>query len=120
MDIDGTKINSKILNGKFYVKGGGGWYTLQKYIHDFFIKKQATKKHSSSKKSLMVTDLNKSMTGSKKVKEKTTVDFNRSFSNKSETSLDKGTPKKGGSKMSTTFKKRSSLQSPKTPKREKK
>lgn len=47
--IGEKKLNCKVNNGKFYVKGGGGWYTLQDYIEKFIIKMQASKKHGTFK-----------------------------------------------------------------------
>lgn len=52
--IVGTKkFNSKVNNGKFYVKGGGGWYTLQDYIETFIVRKSGSRK--SAKKVLTRT-----------------------------------------------------------------
>mmetsp|Transcript_19308 Transcript_19308/g.19009 ORF Transcript_19308/g.19009 Transcript_19308/m.19009 type:complete len:80 (+) Transcript_19308:400-639(+) len=45
-------VNAKVTNGNFYVKGGGGWYTLKDYIHEFFVKKKASKRNSIRKRVL--------------------------------------------------------------------
>jgi chromosome segregation ATPase len=53
VSFHGKVVNCKIQNGKFYVKGGGGWYVLRDYIVQFIIKMQASKKNTTSKKLLV-------------------------------------------------------------------
>lgn len=51
--IGSKKLNAKVNNGKFYVKGGGGWYTLKQFIEVFIIKMQASKKDKIANKVLV-------------------------------------------------------------------
>jgi chromosome segregation ATPase len=53
VSFQGKIVNCKIQNGKFYVKGGGGWYVLKDYIIQFVIKMQSSKKHTTTKKVLV-------------------------------------------------------------------
>mmetsp|Transcript_17562 Transcript_17562/g.15478 ORF Transcript_17562/g.15478 Transcript_17562/m.15478 type:complete len:118 (-) Transcript_17562:11-364(-) len=108
MNIDGKKINSRITNGKFYVKGGGGWYTLKNYIVEFFIKKKASKKNHSMRKSVMLTDMNKSIGGDKSVRKKTTLDLLSSDSKNEDSFTEKDPKHKRGNSFSKSAKKKSS------------
>ena len=49
LKIGEKAIPAKVVNNKFYVKGGGGWYPLDEYIEKYVIKMYSSKKRKSPK-----------------------------------------------------------------------
>lgn len=66
--IGDFKLNTKITNGKFFVRIGGGWASLKEYIEKYIIAKAHSKRKKNTAK-LMVSNLDKTDDESRKTKD---------------------------------------------------
>ena len=53
--IGDKSLSSKVSNGKFFVRVGGGWYTLKAYIENYVVKMKASKRNKEVNKVLVST-----------------------------------------------------------------